>query len=152
MIDGESSKETKPTNEEVNSMQILRSSSSQGYCREVLPDTQLSVVAGCIVDLSQLDMLVEKKYYAEVARLWDVATKHFDAGQIHSFLFRSDFLTKAELAANQNAVGNGRIPIFSVCSHLNAVRLNNKDILAIPMTKRPEPPQHMRVTIHERHS
>jgi len=105
------------------------------------------------VNLDQLDkLLAEKKFHLEVLRLWQHV--HDNLGgyddEVKSFMFEERWLTKDERRVQDSHYGQHRKPYYSGLTHHNAVRLRDGSILPIPMIERPEPPEHMKVSIEEK--
>ena len=95
------------------------------------------------IDLSQYDRLDHDRYYTQVGRLWEHVHKHLGdeiQSQVVTFLFREDFLAKHSLMFPST----GEFPLLPGKA-LNAVRLDNDDIVAFPPFPAPEIPGSMKV-------
>ena len=95
------------------------------------------------IDLSQYDDIERARYYLQVGRLWEHVHKHLGddiQAQVVSFLFRQDFLKEHQLmfpSANEFPLLPGKA--------LNAVRLDNEDVVAFPPFPAPDIPANMKV-------
>ncbi len=96
-------------------------------------------------DLSQYDRLDRDRYYTQVGDLWKHVRTHLGEDirkQVVTFLFRADFLLDHE----RNFPSMGKFPLLPGKA-LNAVRLNNEDIVPFPPFPAPEIPANMKVSL-----
>jgi hypothetical protein len=95
------------------------------------------------VDLSQYDALERACYYLQVGNLWEHVRKHLGDDiqeRVTTFLFREDFLEEHQ----RMFPSMGEFPLLPGKA-LNAVRLDNDDIIAFPPFPAPEIPGNMKV-------
>jgi len=95
------------------------------------------------VDLSQYDSIERACYYLQVGRLWEHVRAHLGEDihkRIVAFLFREDFLSDAQ----RQFPSVGEFPLLPGKA-LNAVRLDNEDVVAFPPFPAPDIPANMKV-------
>lgn len=95
------------------------------------------------------EKLAEQRYYVELLELWSHAkAAGYSHEVVRAFTFRPEFLTKEEKVKEARAKRRG-VRLYSDLTHHNALRLKDDSIVPIPLVGRPEPPDHMRVSINE---
>ncbi|MHC4300583.1 MAG: hypothetical protein ACYS7Y_25180 [Planctomycetota bacterium] len=104
-------------------------------------------------NLEQLDLLLlEKQYHLKVLGLWAHIDEHLGKEireRVKTFTFRDAYLSDTEESANIRARLARRPIPYSGKTHHNALRLDNNDVILMPLIERPEPPDHMRVNINK---
>jgi len=108
------------------------------------------------LDLSQyddLDLLTTGRglYLNEAAALWEHVEAHLDVdhSEVQSFTWRNEYLTPNEISWNNRSLQLGGHLMYSASTHLNAVRLANNDVVAIPSIQKPTIPDDATVTVRE---
>jgi hypothetical protein len=94
------------------------------------------------VQLPQCDDIERTRYYQQLDRLWRHVRAHLGEDihkRIASFLFREDFLSADQRAEAKFSLVQGKA--------LNAVRLDNQDIVPFPPFPTPDIPDSMRVSL-----
>jgi hypothetical protein len=97
------------------------------------------------VDLSQYDVLEHDRYNMQVSRLREHVRTHLGddiAQEVVTFLFREDLLKESD----RMFPSAGEFPLLPGKA-INAVRLNNEDVLAFPPVPAPDIPGNTKVGI-----
>ena len=97
------------------------------------------------IDLSQYDDIERARYYQQVGKLWEHVHKHLGddiQAQVVSFLFRQDFLLDHE----RHWPSMGKFPLLPGKA-LNAVRLDNDDVVSFPPFPAPDIPTNRKVSL-----
>jgi hypothetical protein len=102
-------------------------------------------------NLDSLDKALEtKSYLLQVMRLWNIAKEAgYPHDTIKTFTFMDGYLNMTQISANHRALAARKNPPFSGALYHNAVRLSDGSVAEIPLTRRPEPPAHMKVGRNE---
>ena len=97
------------------------------------------------------EALAEKSFRLQVVRLYAAALiSGYDHEHIQTFTFSKRFLNMDQVSENHRTIQDGKNPPYSDALYHNAVRLKSGDLAEIPLTRRPEPPAHMKVSTEEK--
>ena len=97
------------------------------------------------VNLSQYDLLDRDCYYTQVGNLWDHVRTHLGEDirkKVVTFLLRKDFLEEHQ----RNFPSMGEFPLLPGKA-VNAVRLDNEDVISFPPFPAPVIPGSMKVSL-----
>ena len=95
------------------------------------------------LDLSQYDGIERARYYQQLGNLWEHVRIHLGEDfrdRIVTFLFREDFLADHQ----RHWPSMGEFPLLPGKA-LNAVRLDNEDVVSFPPFPTPDIPANMKV-------
>lgn len=103
------------------------------------------------VNLDQLDMLYEEQQYQiAILKLWAIAEKAGHAAEsVRAFTYLKKFLTEEEELEDGLHFDAYRTWKYIGVTHHNALRLKDDTLVPIPLTLRPEIPNHMKTSFRE---